>query len=244
MRSIAFRLVALLLLISLFIFSGCTENESPNQDASQQEETEKTIILTTCSEAQMNIYRAFYQETGLNPVIESTYDSKEHVYKDVTLNPYYAVGFGEYYILTEEEYKSIQDYQNRTGIQVIYPTVKYQDRAKYTKYTYDANIYFELDSRTSAGTLTPVLDDNGDFIPNYWTYAVDSEKPVLVEEYNTIRIEGESGVSINGVNYYYAYGRKTEYGIEVRMLKYTYYEYLKETSQGTVPSEEQFFDFS
>ena len=36
-------------------------------------------------------------------------------------------GCGKYYIIGEEEYNAIQEYQSRTGIQVIYPTVEVQN---------------------------------------------------------------------------------------------------------------------
>lgn len=241
MRSIIIRILTLLLLLSFFIFCGCSEGGFSNEKTS--ESNEKIVVLSQCSEEKMHIYRAIFQETGFDPVIEASYDSERHIYTDVKLNTYYAAGFLRYYYLSEEEYKSIQDYQNRTGIQVIYPTVKYQDRPRQEKFKSNANIFYKIDNSKSA-RLVPVLDQNGKLILNYWAYAVGSEKPALAEEYNSIRIEGESGVNIDGTNYYYVYGRTVEHGIEVRVFRYAYYEYLKQTQPDSLPPEELIFGFN
>ncbi|MBQ2255457.1 MAG: hypothetical protein II330_01215, partial [Clostridia bacterium] len=92
-----------------------------------------------------------------------------------------------------------------------------------------------------ANTVRPKLDQNGNFIPNYWMYAVGSEIPYIIADYNSLRIEGESGVSVDGVNYYYVYGRLLPEGIEVRLFRYAYYEYLKATDPEGCPSAEIFF---
>ena len=44
-------------------------------------------------------------------------------------------------------------------------------------------------------------------------------------EYNSLRIEGENGIEENGKQYFYAYGRKVDGGIEVRAEYYEYYIY-------------------
>lgn len=173
--------------------------------------------------------------------MEYSFDAEQQIYTDVKLNAYYATGFGRYLILSEEEYNNIQDYQNRTGIQVIYPTVSFPDRKdRHEKYRYDANIFYQTENSHS---IIPVLDQNGDFVPNYWMYAVDSKKSTTIAEYSSIRVEGESGVNIDGVNYYYVYARKMDYKmVEVRVFRYEYYEYLKQTQPENLPSEDLFFD--
>ena len=235
MKKIVCLLLSLILLLTLFIFPGCDTN---GELSSESDQPTKTTVSAVCKEEKMNIYRAIAQETGCNPVIESTYNKEHQVYNNVKLNAYYAAGF-KYYTLSEEEYENIQDYQNRTGIQIIYPLVKPQDRPEPEKYKWDANIFYKINESKSG--IVPMLDDDGKFIPNYWMYDVDSVKSSTICDYNSIRIEGESGVNIYGVNYYYVYGRKKMGGIEVRMFACKYYEYMKATRPDDMPSEERFF---
>ncbi len=224
-------LLVLSTILTLFTFTGCANGDVPSDGASTTEKesvTENVIVYPECNEITMKTFQAIYQETGCNPVIESTYDAEAKIYTDVKVNAYYAEGFGKYHILSEEEYLSIQEYQNRTGIQVLYPTVNLKDRPTLEKNKYNANIYYQMEN-PKANTVRPKLDQNGNVIPNYWTYAVDSSKPTIAAEYNSLRIEGESGVNIDGENCYYVYGRLLTEGIEVRLFRYAYYEYLKET---------------
>ena len=153
---------------------------------------------------------------------------------------YRGVGFGKYKIISEEEYLDIQRYQNETGRQVIYPTVYYYDRPEMEKNKYDANIYYKVENPKKA-TLRPLLDEDGQIIPNYWKYEAGTEGDYgTLPEYNSLRIEGEDGfvervkVAVEGsdmlvekdVTFYYAYGRKVDGGIEVRAEYYEYYTYL------------------
>ena len=136
---------------------------------------------------------------------------------------YYGVGFGKYKTISQAEYEAIQAYQNETGRQVLYPVVKFADRPTLEKNKYDANIYYKVEN-PGATTLRPKLDQDGNVIPNYWTYEVGEENN-LMADYNSLRIEGEDGVTKNGTQYYYAYGRKVDGGIEVRAEYYEYYIY-------------------
>ena len=234
-RSIVLLLI-LSLILTLFALAGCANEKLPNEELPPEAIKE----YSERSQAQMNVYRAIYQETGCNPVIESTYDAEAKVYTNVKVNAYYAEGFGKYFIVSEDEYKAIQEYQNQTGIQVIYPTVSPFERPTLEKNKYDANIYYQVED-LKANTVRPVLDESGNFIPNYWMYAVGSEKTYIIADYNSLRIEGEGGVSIDGENYHYVYGRLLPDGIEVRVFRYAYYEYLKATDPEGCPSAEIFF---
>ena len=226
MKRIVVLLLATASLLALFTFTGCG-----NGGSHQREDvpSEAIVIYPECSQITMTAFRAIYQETGCNPVIESTYDEQTQTYVNVKVNAYYAEGFGKYYIISEEEYNAIQEYQNKTGIQVIYPTVEVQNRPEKEKNRYDANIYYQVEN-PDADTVRPKLDPSGNFIPNYWAYAVGSEKTYIIADYNSLRIEGEDGVSIDGENYHYVYGRLLPDGIEVRVFRYAYYEYLKATA--------------
>jgi oligopeptide transport system permease protein len=101
--------------------------------------------------------------------------------------------------------------------------VKFADRPTLEKNKYDANIYYKVEN-PNAATLRPKLDADGNIIPNYWKYDV-TEDNGLIPEYNSLRIEGEDGIREDGKQYYYAYGRKVDGGIEVRAEYYEYYTY-------------------
>ena len=136
---------------------------------------------------------------------------------------YYGVGFGKYKIISPEEFNDLQRYQNETGRQVLYPIVKISDRPTLEKNKYDANIYYKVEN-LNVSTLRPKLDLNGKIIPNYWRYEAGEENS-LIPEYNSLRIEGEDGIQQDGKQYFYAYGRKVDGGIEVRTEYYEYYIY-------------------
>ena len=245
MKSIVTRLFSLVLVLSFFIFPGCSyieffNDEKSEEESSEKESSEKIVTVDTCSEWYMIRFRAIFQETGLNPVIDSSYDSERQIYTNLKLNPYYGAGF-KYCDITLEEYNDIQKYQNETGKQVLYPVVRHRDRPPTVNHANDANIFYKF--KRNGMTIIPEYDENGDFIPNYWTHAVDSEPSVIREEYDSIRIEGESGVNIDGVDYYYVYAYKNETGVEVRVFLYEYYEYLKQTRSDDLLTEEQFFGF-
>jgi oligopeptide transport system permease protein len=148
------------------------------------------------------------------------------------------VGFGKYKIISQAEFDSIQEYQNRTGRQVLYPVVKSSDRPTLEKNKYDANIYYKMEN-PNASTIRPKLDAEGNVIPNYWKYEA-GETNNLIPAYNSLRIEGEDGVTENGTQYFYAYGRKVDGGIEVRAEYYEYYIYQHNEVKGDGIEEPMF----
>ena len=148
-------------------------------------------------------------------------DNNNYTYRYDT---YYGVGFGKYKIISEEEFKDIQRYQDETGRQVLYPVVKSSERPTLEKNKYDANIYYKMEN-AKASVIKPKLDKEGNIIPNYWKHE-EGKASSLVPEYTSLRIEGEDGVEEKGKTYFYAYGRKVDGGIEVRTEYYEYYTYL------------------
>lgn len=168
--------------------------------------------------------KALAAETGREVIKNGEYvvseDGTGYSYRYDT---YYGVGFGKYKIISQEEFEKIQRYQDETGRQVLYPVVKLSDRPTLEKNKYDANIYYKVEN-ANASILRPKLDQNGNIIPNYWKYEVGEENP-LIPEYHSTRIEGENGIEQNGKQYYYAYGRKVDGGIEIRAEYYEYYTY-------------------
>ena len=166
---------------------------------------------------------ALASETGREVIKSEVVVSDDGSGYSYRYDTYYGVGFGKYKIISQAEYEDIQRYQNETGKQVLYPVVKYADRPTLEKNKYDANIYYKVED-PKASTLRPVLDKDGNIIPNYWKYD-PTEENNLIPAYNSLRIEGEDGIQEDGKQYYYAYGRKVDGGIEVRAEYYEYYTY-------------------
>ena len=182
-----------------------------------------------CREKETNLIgflkdSALVAETGREVIKDGEYtvsaDGSVYTYRYDT---YYGVGFGKYKIISEEEFNDIQRYQNETGRQVLYPIVKFKDRPTLEKNKYDANIYYVTEN-PKASIIRPKLDENGNIIPNYWKHEV-GDTSSLIPEYNSLRIEGENGFEEKGKQYYYAYGRRVDGGIEVRAEYYEYYTY-------------------
>ena len=167
---------------------------------------------------------ALASETGREVIKNGEYTiSEDGTTYSYRYDTYYGVGFGKYKIISQEEFDDIQRYQNETGRQVIYPVVKSSDRPTLEKNKYDANIYYKVEN-PKASILRPKLDKDGNIIPNYWKYEAGNASS-LVPEYNSLRIEGENGIEDNGKQYFYAYGRKVDGGIEIRAEYYEYYIY-------------------
>ena len=169
---------------------------------------------------------ALEQETGRNIIkgeVTESVDEEGNAIYIYRYDTYYGIGFGKYKTISPEEFNDIQRYQNETGRQVLYPVVKLSERPTQEKNKYDANIYYEMEN-PKASVVRPELSKEGEIIPNYWKYEVGSTSG-LIADYNSLRIEGENGVEEKGKNYYYAYGRKVDGGIEVRAEYYEYYTY-------------------
>ena len=167
---------------------------------------------------------ALAAETGREIIKNGEYTiSEDGATYSYRYDTYFGVGFGKYKIISQQEFDDIQRYQNETGRQVLYPVVKSSDRPTLEKNKYDANIYYKVEN-PKASVLRPKLDKEGNIVPNYWKYEA-GDASSLVPEYNSLRIEGENGVQENGKQYFYAYGRKVDGGIEVRTEYYEYYTY-------------------
>ena len=167
---------------------------------------------------------ALAAETGREVIKNGEYTvSEDGTTYSYRYDTYYGVGFGKYKIISVQEFNDIQEYQNETGRQVLYPIVKFKDRPTLEKNKYDANIYYKVEN-VKASTIRPKLDKNGEIIPNYWKYEA-GDASSLIPEYNSLRIEGEDGVEEKGKQYFYAYGRMVDGGVEIRAEYYEYYIY-------------------
>ena len=111
------------------------------------------------------------------PVIMSEVETTTEIYmkKETTSYSYRYDTYNEvgmkFVLLTDEEYKALQQYQDETGIQVIYPTTDPDRRPKETnanqlKYAADiAKVWFRVNSkgeivRDKEGNLVPIYMEN------------------------------------------------------------------------------------
>ena len=165
-------------------------------------------------------YYAMGLETGKNAVKNQEFSIEGDLYS-YRLDSVHSVG-AEYVPLTFEKYEALQEYQNRTGIQVMYPVIALSDRPQVIDgRKNDADYYFK--TTTKGNKIQIVYDENGDIIPVY-DYYLATQTPN--DGYNSLRIEGEDGfINENGQKCYYSYALPISTGYEVRVNYYEYYVY-------------------
>ena len=165
-------------------------------------------------------YYAMGQETGHYAVKNQEFSVDEEDMYHYRLDSYHKTGM-IYSNLTTQEYENLMRYQDETGRQVIYPTVRTADRPEALQDQNNANYYYKTEGTNRTQI---VYDEDGNVIPVYWTYEAGTE---ATDGYTSkMRIEGEDGfVGEDGKTYYYAYARRTSSGVEVRVNYYEYYIY-------------------
>ena len=126
----------------------------------------------------------------------------------------------KYIDLTYAQYENLQQYQDKTGIQVIYPTVLLLNRPQFLPDQTDANYYYQT---TGTNRTDIVYDENGDVIPVYDYYLASEDGD---DQYTSrMRVEGEDGfIGEDGNAYYYTYAILSS-TVEVRVNYYEYYIY-------------------
>lgn len=165
------------------------------------------------NEQMFNYYYYMGEETGHNAVKNQEYTVSGSLYK-FRLDSYHSTGC-IYLNVMNEQYLSIQQYQNETGIQVLYPTIARSDRPTLAADKTNANYYYKTKLQGSSTVIVP--DANGNIIPVYKSHAVGTTGN---DAYNSIRIAGDGE---NGVEYEYALPNDT--GWEIRVNYYEYYIY-------------------
>ena len=118
-------------------------------------------------------------ETG-KPAIMKVYDSFQdstgETYYNLRVDSYNSVGF-VYVNLSDAEYQALMQYQNDTGIQVIYPLAAIQNK-HFVRGNDGANFWYKLQDESQGSSGAAKLDDNGNYIPNYLTSDnPDNERP-------------------------------------------------------------------
>ena len=193
-------------------------------------------------------------ETGANAIVDQKYTTEERLnnnkkkttYYSYKVDTYRAVGV-IYKDVTIDEYKAIQEYQNKTGIQIIYPSTSFYLRPQASQDANNANYWYKT-SFEQGKTKFEVKDKN-DIASNYEniyyqimtkeeidaylaTFPETNKDEVLFnknlkddlyfmlangDNYDSIRIEGDNA------KYYYA--RPNATGYQVRINYYEYYRY-------------------
>lgn len=165
-----------------------------------------------------NRYYAIYVETSRNGSTEDTtrnpitkvysnYLASGVQYYDIRYDSYAGLGM-QYLTVTEAEYLAIQEWQNETGIQVIYPAVN--NSSSVPSVANDPNIWYQLNQRNQPDVT---YDENGNpiFIETYNTTSNDGG-------YNSLRIDGDDG------SYKYAKPSGSS-GYQIRVDKNAYFTY-------------------
>ncbi len=171
-------------------------------------------VRTGQNETQLAALRAIGAETGMDPVIRII-DTEETVTKfrgeerrNVTyklrVNKYYETGV-VFRVMSPSEFNKIQEYQNRTGLQIIYPYVKKEDIGGIAA---APNIWY----RVADSKGTPLYDADGSLIPAYST-----DKASEGATYDSLRVVGDDGS--------YIYSIKKAGALECRICYYNYYIY-------------------
>lgn len=157
-------------------------------------------------------------ETGHDAVKNREYEKKGSLYV-YRQDSYHKTGC-VYISMKEDEYFLLQQYQNETGIQVIYPALRLSQTSMINTYksknvlaSQVANYYYKFDTNT----MLAKLDNYGNPIPDYKTI---KNGEVAKDDYDSLRIAGDGD---NGVVYEYA--RPNDTGYEVRVNYYEYYIY-------------------
>ena len=166
------------------------------------------------NEKSMNYWRGIAEETGMDPVLRildtittySVYRGKERANYSYTIetNRYFETGV-VYRVFSYDEFQRIQDWQNETGVQVIFP---YVNAADISGITDNPNLWYKVDSSGAA-----VLDEDGNFQPVYST-----STELAGVEYHSLRIPGDDGS--------YAYSLGKSGAVQCRVNYYNYYRYI------------------
>ena len=179
-------------------------------------------VYTSVNENQMLRFEAIQIETGRNPVLkvmgtETVLEPGRGMGNFIEKN-YYTLRVNKYYekgivirTMSVEEFQKIQEFQNETGVQVIYPWVNAPTGKAFNDYkvTDNPNVWYEI----SDAKGTPKLKD-GQLVP---AYSTDTSIEKTGAEYNSQRISSDPGT--------YAYSKKTSGAVQCRVDLYNYYEY-------------------
>ncbi len=229
--SVVAAIIILMLILFAIIVPFCTQYTVAYTDVNFKNTLPKSNLFANtdfwdgCEAKEMGEvdYIYFYamgQETGHYAVKNQKSSITEDGLYSFRLDSYQKNGC-VYKSLSPEEYKALQNYQDETGIQVIFPTTAKSDRPTALQNENNANYYYK--TKTVSGKTQAVLDQDGNVIPVYRQRLTTS---AATDAYDSIRIEGEDGFTgEDGKQYYYVYARIESATYEVRVNYYEYYIY-------------------
>ena len=203
-------------------------------------------VLESQNDRQVRVLELSGQETGLNPIIKTISKTTviervrgkdvEVTYSKIEVNRYFLAGMKSKTV-TLDEYKRIQEFQDETGLQVLYPVVLKEDI--YTKAVLnspdikdmppDYNIWYKCKDAKGTprtqdvidpATGEPVIDETTgeplqEIVPAYTTNKdLDAAIP-----YTSSRIEGDTGE--------YIYGQKKGANGDSVQIRYCYFNYYQ-----------------
>ena len=226
---VAFSLIVILLLFAIIVpFVS-------HYDVSFRDGFYKTVLPKNSFFAQFGIWdgctkkqetqggydylHAIGQETGRTVVvkdIDHTVDANGLPYYTMKVDSYAMVGF-TYANLSEKDYNALMDYQDQTGVQVIYP-LQQTHKTNYVMGNAGANFWYKLKNEDATSAGEAVYDENGNYIPNYIT----SENKEQAN-YRSLRIEGDNGGEDGST--WYVYAQKNQSGYKVRVDYFEYFRY-------------------
>lgn len=174
----------------------------------------------TLSAATFYYYYYMGEETGHYAVKNQEYTIDDDKMYTFRLDSYQKTGC-VYLKMSKEDYLLLQQYQNESGKQVIYPALRLSMKRMVDTYQIvtkgnvstdtAANYYYKFNT----STMQAQLDSKGNVIPDYKTHSVGQPSN---DNYNSLRIAGDGE---NGIEYEYA--RPIDSGYEVRVNYYEYY---------------------
>lgn len=157
-------------------------------------------------------------ESGMEAVrqIRKQYqDGQGMMYYDLRVDSYNKVGY-VYMNLSSEEFSSLMDYQDASGIQVIYPMPK-THMTDFVMGNRGASFWYKLKNEAATNSGAAVYDENGQYIPNYLT-SDQKEKA----GYRSLRLANDNGGEDG--NTWFVYAVRNQSGVKVRV---NYYEYFR-----------------
>ncbi len=187
-------------------------------------------VLQSQNDRQYQALLAIAAETGYNPVLEiqDTISTTVRVRGKDTVKNTYVLKVNQYYRvgvvsrnISYEEYQNIQQFQNETGMQVLYPMVvqkdiypKNTDLSVINAIPRDNNLWYKCSD--TKGTPEDADNDasNGvQFVPAYSNETkLEGKVP-----YNSQRIASDPG------DYIYSFEKQN--AVQVRVCYYTFYQY-------------------
>ena len=155
-------------------------------------------------------------EEAVTRVLDQFDDAKGIRYYKLRVDSYAKVGY-TYVNLNEADYQALMDYQDKTGIQVIFPMPQTY-KTDFVMGNRGANFWYRLKNSASTTSGEAALDENGAYIPNYLTANTKDRAG-----YRSLRIAGDEG-GADG-NTWYVYAVKNQSGVQVRVNYHRYFVY-------------------